>query len=1191
MKKKINFLALVSSAVIFSGCGGAGNNATGGGVNPILEDVAGSIYLDQLAVVPVKNSYKSSYLLRINNSSNQSYKIESVQITDASGKKDLSNAVKVVAQVGEDISINGSSSIQFTPQIAHSEAVLLSVKLKAQDGHSEVLHQMIRMSDKVGSKAGLAAINDINQIYTKDGNYSLSVPVILTEDFDNVSSKNGSILCSAAGFKKGNSCTLLLKGKGLSEHTIVNTRVSGYRNGQEVAFSDGSVAVEKAAGSNLLIQHGITMKADGKEQVRISVFNAGNEDIKDKLNLLGDNSKVLGAPSNPEDEDCLVSSSLNAGDSCSFVFTARKQDVSGNHPFTVGYDKDKKVTTNLEYIAEDPQMSILEVDRNGDLQSTLINDGGSHATITIKNTSNRDLSEIKITPAAAAEGFNVKSQEAGSGENPIPCSGKIDQECDISINYEPTKPAKGDLWLNITGKYTSVDGLQKQYLSSISIPYSAILSKDVLTINSEDTGNLHTIVGQPGAANFTLHNNAKKLATPLTKIALNTTVAGLSLDLSNCGGNKLNTLNAGTNCNTKVNYAAQTDIKGKETNRLNVEYTVNGEKVTTNSEEFITEVSGGDRAYITTAINLTGTPTTLSGNGLTNNPYKFTALSNNRLKLQYTFTNVGEQAATGFNIKGIPVYAEVEKSGTSCAVGLANGGATNFTTDLDKKTGSCTLELSVPSMSFLNKEASFENNNLLMANIDLGLSYSYHDQANSAPTPAHITAIKRQISFNRQWATPSLLKQTTKLIKDPVNGDYWQVAYKVGVSIADKDLVNYPVTVTPKLNYAGTNGINLVACTINEADVAKECDAIAEFKLANIGENILKMDLELSAAGVGEKDKLTYPAYASLNANPVEASLLEGIKVNTRSLVPYDRYKGKIIYAHMESYPFELQVTKPNGDGKYPISDIKINNNFLLPAGYSISQSSTDCTDDNGLQSKSLCTIKGNLQLTLPSGVNWKELATTNLNIGLSYNRDGNTFYTDPVNLEVESGVLVGTSNFKYSDTDYQRKSIQFSGQTYNMDYLVINPKISGVPANVDTGVLTAPTNKKVTAITSCANNSSGASNTLLLAAEDANGNKHDLTVYAQRYNGGFLCHLWDENVSQAYFSSVNIWLDFRKIGYDRMWDYTGDNFIARAEAQVLNDNLPTGKYKAFFYLLGRKSGNYSVRKVNIEYDHTQKQP
>lgn len=1178
MKKKINYLALVSSAVIFSGCGGTGSNAAGGRVNPVIEDVAGSVYLDQLAVVPVKNGYKSSYLLRINNSSNQSYKIESVQVTDASGKKDLSNAVKVVAEVGENIAVNGSSSIQFAPQIAHSEAVLLTVKLKAQDGHSEVLHQIIRMSDKVGSKSGLGAINDINHIYTKDGNYSLSVPVILTEDFDEVSSKNGSILCSAGGFKKGNSCTLLLKGKGLSEHTIVNTRVSGYRNGQEVAFSDGSVAIEKAAGSNLLIQHGITMKADGKDRVFISVFNAGNEDIKDKLSLVGDNSKVLAAIQDAP--GCLAYPGLKAGEQCSFVFTAVKQDVSGNHPFTVGYDKDKKVTTNLEYIAEDPQMSIQEISRNGSLENTLINDGGSQATITINNTSNRDLSDIKIAPAASAEGFNISHD----------CSGETQKECIITINYNPTKEANGDLWLNITGKYTSVDGLEKQYLSSISIPYSAILSNNVLSITSEDAGNLHTIVGQPGTANFSIRNNAKKLSTLLTKIALDKTVNDLSLDLSNCGGANLTTLGAGRSCNTKVNYAAQTELQPETKNKLNVDYKVNGENVTAQSEEFTTEVTSGDRAFITTDIKVTNAPKTLTGNGLTNTPYKFTALSNNRLKLQYTFTNVGEQDATNFNVQGIPLYAEVEKAGTSCAVGLDDDGETNFTSTLNNGTGSCTLELTVPSTSFLNKEASFEDNNLLMANIDLGLSYSYHDQASSSPTAAQITAIKRQVSFNRQWATPSLLKQTTKLVKDADNGDYWQVIYKVGVAIADKELVNYPVTVTPKLNYAGnTGGITLSSCTINEADTAKECDAIAKFKLANIGENTLKMDLELSAEGIGEKDKLTYPVYASLIANPVEANLIEGIKVNTRGLVPFDRYEGKIIYAHMESYPFELQVTKPNGDGQHPISDIKISNNLLLPAGYRISQSSTDCND--GLQSKNICTIKGNLQLELPNGVNWKELVTQDLNIALSYQRDGNTFYTDPIELEVESGVLVGTRNFKYSDTDYRRQSVQFSGATGYMNYLVINPKISGVPADVDTGVVTAPTNKEVTAIGSCTNSARGASNTLLLATKDAEGMNRNLTVYAQRANGGYTCHLWDGMVSAASNSYVRVWLDFRKIGYDKMWDYSGDNFITRAQAEVLNDELPTGNYKAFFYLYGQKSGNYSVMKVNIDYDHTQQQP
>lgn len=904
-------LKALSIALLLVGCSGTGgNNSHDSVANEEAVSGTGTVYLDQLSVVPVRSGYKSSYILRINNGSGRAYTIESAKVTNVSGSEDLSSLVKLVASVGKVIPANGSSSIQFSPQIAQSGDVLLTVTLKSANGEIETLHQLIRMSDKVGSSSGLGAVNDINHIISKDGSYSISVPIILTEDFDEVSAKNGSVLCSAAGFKKGNSCTLLLKGNTLSDHAIVNTRVSAFRSGAEVAHSDGSVAVDRGSAANLLISHGVTIKADGKETKTVAIFNSGNAEAS--ALQLADLGKALSLENGG---NCATNLAANAA--CEYKIKA-SSEVNGSQYFSVSYvgGLSSEVSTNVSYKAEKPDMAIDLLSQNGDLIGTLINDGSSTLSLRIKNSSNRDLYDLRIQAAAAAAGFSVTHN----------CTGEKGSSCDIELSYDPAQEvAKTDLNLNITGKYRSVDGIDKQYFTTLRIPYSAVLAKDILTISSTDAGNLKTIVNQAAAANFTLHNNAKKIETPITDLALVKGVPGLSLDLAGCkDGNNFKTLAGGANCGVVVNYAAQIDLQSATKNNLKASYTVNSIASSTQSAEFISEVVSGARSFIVSEVTVSEAPKTLNGNGLSSNtPYQFTALKNNRLKLKYTFTNKGQHEASNFNVTGLPAEAEVV-AGNTCGYGTDKSTLKNG--------DSCIIELSIPSTAFIDQQASFENDKLLMADVVLPVSYTYSDTELTSASEERSTAIRRYVSFNRQWATVDLKDQQVRLNITNSADKFWLAKYKVGVNVTkaalDNGLVSYPLKVTPVLLHNPGNAITLNSCTIQDATVAQECEATVKFPLNVVAENNLKLELEVAGNTMTDEDKLYQPVYADLKTTSlIEVNPVKPLVVNPNGTEITINNKLVAVGKLPDTLPTTLSGEKPQITNAFSLGD---NSNLAL---------------------------------------------------------------------------------------------------------------------------------------------------------------------------------------------------------------------------------------------------------------------
>lgn len=1142
---KISAIALSAAVVIGCGGGANGTNSSNNTTNDIIGN--GTVYLDQLGVVPVRSGYKSTYLLRINNGTSSSYTIESVKVTDITGSKDQSDIVKLVASIGKEIPANGSSSIQFSPQLAISGDVLLTVTLKAADGKSQVLHQLIRMSDQVGSSAGVGAINDIGQINSKDGSYSISVPIILTQDFDKVSAANGSVLCSAAGFKSGNSCTLLIKGKALADHTIVNTRISGYRDGHEVAFSDGGVLIEKVEAANLLISHGVKVKADGKESASITIFNSGNSSATN-LQVTG-----LQKLSVINSDAC---SQVEANKPCEYKVTATS-DVNGNEPFTVSYNEGQKITTNVGYKAEDPQMDITN-EINGSLINTLINDGPNQVTINLTNNSNRNLQNMKVSLPAAAKGFTLGGD----------CSGTMNERCDITVNYEPKDIINNaTLNLNVTGTYTSVDGIVKQYFTTVGIPYSAVMLAHILTITPKNgNADLVATIEQGAEADFTIHNTAKKLTANVELIRLknldtpNEAVNGLRLEFSGCGASRFS-LKAQENCGIKVIYAPQPDIVAKVNNQITVDYNINNQSILSRSESFISEVTSGDRAAIRTEVTAQNKPIGMTEN---DNTYQFTALSNNTLTLRYNFSNKGNQDAVNFNVTGIPFGAEVVHD--KCGITGAKVGTIG-------KNGSCSIDLKIPTSSFLDQQASFESDALLMANVELPIRYNYTDNAGSKPSEQQINNIKRYVNFNRKWATIESIVSDAKLVRDTDKGDYWLATYKTKVNVDPKmitdGLVTYPLTITPYWQHK-PDSVVFADCKINDAS-SNECIATAKFPLSVFGEHELKLEIELAGTGMSPSDKLYAPVFTELK-NIAMVTLSKPFSSNTQGVVPYGHFKDKVIYANNEKYPFEMVFDKSGLNNQFPVSDIKFYTNSSFPKNFTISLEDINCKEE-----EKKCILAGSLQIRKTSG-DWQDIESIVLPVSLSYKHDNKVFNTYPVNLSVAGGTIIPVLSDTIP-TDDKKVTIYPNGfkQPYTAYF---------IPSGDNTGVIAAPDYKLTDGEVK------GINTIKMNAVSDLFPHQiAPLDVFMSRVNGHgyryFLSTYHRSTVPNAGYSHVEVFVSKNVYKDEKRYNYSQTAPWSDEEYDGLNSTLGLGTYHVNFYMYGQESANMDhqyLTYVKLEY-------
>lgn len=499
--------ALSMALLLLSGCSNTGSNGGSGttSANEEATTLENPVRLDQLGVLPASNSSAASFLLQLTNYSKDKYTLISARAVDLTTGKD-STLVSVASQACNVVSANGSCSIQLTPHISQSADVKLEVTLKDQNGASRTLFQLIRISGALNANSGgIAMINDVDRIVTEDGNYSLSIPVVLGESFDDIKASNGSLLCNTTGYLKGSSCTYQVRGKVTGDGAVVSTRLEGIKANKTVAVEEASTRVEVAKGAHLLLSHGIKINHP-ESSAEITIFNSGNSLATEIATSVGNSSDL-----EIDDASNTCKYNLEANAACKVKVKVKSSvSINGQAPVSVNYkDGTTGLTTltNIRYKVAAAAAGIEFSESSNTLSNAIVNGKVRSVIINIKNTGNRDLSNISYHLAPiGGEGLTLENGTTNSCDLSGAANLAVNTSCSLRVKYKPTAAqSKSTINLVINGKHNDEHGLAHSLINSHGLSYSATevsagnlvwtttSGKDILSIRSNNNESESTI--------------------------------------------------------------------------------------------------------------------------------------------------------------------------------------------------------------------------------------------------------------------------------------------------------------------------------------------------------------------------------------------------------------------------------------------------------------------------------------------------------------------------------------------------------------------------------------------------------------------------------------------------------------------------------------------------------------------------
>ncbi|AUR52958.1 hypothetical protein [Aquella oligotrophica] len=255
-------------------------------------DVSNSLVLDDFGVLPILQE-SASYILRINNYSNQRYSLTSVRVTNVKDLLDQSNLLKVNTIDCTKLAAASKCNLKLTPQANRSVDVVLTVKLEDEYSNFHTLRKLIRMSNKISFQNGVNFVGDFGKVVTTDGRYNIAIPLAIRGEFDEFKNNGGQIICESNKSEQRGGCTYLLSGYVESSTLKFIASVSGFNGGILRSSASESLTVVKGEYSNLLISHGLTIdRAKGVNHVYTTLWNSGNVSAY-KINInLGNNLAI-----------------------------------------------------------------------------------------------------------------------------------------------------------------------------------------------------------------------------------------------------------------------------------------------------------------------------------------------------------------------------------------------------------------------------------------------------------------------------------------------------------------------------------------------------------------------------------------------------------------------------------------------------------------------------------------------------------------------------------------------------------------------------------------------------------------------------------------------------------------------------------------------------------------------------------
>lgn len=894
-------------ALLSLGCSQGGFSS---GTNPSTNDSSEStrdnvdtISFDEVASIPLlKNASSGSYLVKISNTFDQKYVLKKIQIINPLTEKEDSSLATINAKLCSSIAANSSCSLNVTSLLNKSGSFIIEASVSGEDKQLKTIRQIIRVSDKIVPNNGIAFKNDITKIVTANGQYSLSIPVRLTENFDDIKATNGSLVCNG-GFTKNSSCSYLLSGDTLGDNTLVETKLTGYRKGKVVSSNTYTTRVATAISANLLLSQPADIvisrneAGEGEETPEttpetnnrsiLTVYNSGNYNATNIASEIINGAEALRivAGGNTTCETLLAPHS-----SCNIEIEAFGQS-NGNGSIQIDYlphDGDEDVTAltnisaNILYMISGeavPGISFENV--AGGLQNTA---RGTTSTLDIRVSNNGwyNLTNLKfnlnpdnnangsfvIAPTGSEHPCSIDGTQGLVTLNHLEAATRTDETvvdeteeevvastnfCDVRISYTaPTTDVNGNVALTVAGSYQESQGTSHSYSNTASYDYSAINSFNVLTISPIHAVNLSAPVGGNDSEEFFLTNTSSQDLV-LGTLNFSPTITGINRptsipDVEVC--NTGSTLAGFASCTVRIEYAPTAAVARQGTNFnipvVSIGGVTSDDTVHTIPTSVVSANGAGGNATISVNVAASGTGVTnniTAGANGTTTPYQFILSNGHSIDFTYTFTNAaGASPAMHFNVatSSLPVQAEVVDE-TTCPVGseINNLAAGD----------SCNVVVRVPRASAVAAGLITD-----AATTSVTLPYSWTD--NSGVNTEANTANTRSAIIRTGWTNGLTTTAAGGFIDD---GTGYEVRVNTSITgIAANSGVTYPIRVTPV--FAGATDI--VSCDITgTGDTPNECSST--FRLpASIPQGTYSVVVRLTA---GAATASTQQTTATLN--------------------------------------------------------------------------------------------------------------------------------------------------------------------------------------------------------------------------------------------------------------------------------------------------------------------------------------
>lgn len=736
MKVFYNFIAILF-LVSCSGNSGV-TNLVGSTDVPVDLTVQDDILIEALGVLPLDGSGTAKYIVRVNNST-QNYTLASVQIgaEQADPLVATSKLLKLDAAACKKLPADSSCDLQLTPYASTSADVLILLDFRDRYGNQKTVKQMVRMSTELKHNNGFAVFNDLNTLITKDGSYSLALPLILERDFESIVALNGYLHCQDPGFRQGNHCSYLIKGRALADNTLLTTQLTGFVADKKIAQTQANILIKNKAEANLVLSHGVSLIADGRTTSDLSIYNNGTAPAPLKVSVDRDVEII--------DRQGCLNQALAAQSECRIGLRAKENQQQRSGVFIVYYD-DKSVSTTLNYTSP-AQAALVNISSSNSLQNTPISTSNEQI-ITITNSSSNNLSGIAVgiagvKPAHLTLGLIAQAQGGCNTLNNITLAAGT--SCRLRLQYSPVESENSTTQLQVR-----VAGAeQKSEIYNHSVNYSAIRPTNYLAISQIKNVTLSaTASSQQEEESFNLTNLAPAVPIQLNQVILEDLSGQLKLNSDSCAvGTILDEQHP--QCVGRINYASVISEATSKSAHLAVLYGLKQVKNSnvysqSNNFTFIRKSStvidppidpesvfeSGVKIIESFVVEVSGDGATVQEHELASEPYRIFAERGKEatITLKYIFTNMGSESAVNFTVDPQSIsdsFAGIFKNNgfadvQEVALRLQNirNGCSNVS--IESRGGVCSVEL-IRKYKFLNPRVPASRS----SRFGLDLTYCY----------------------------------------------------------------------------------------------------------------------------------------------------------------------------------------------------------------------------------------------------------------------------------------------------------------------------------------------------------------------------------------------------------------------------------------------------------------------------------